>query len=112
MEPDRPGRPLVGPVFSALADPTRRQVVRWLSEQGSMTATELSARLPVTRQAIAKHLSALEEAGLVSGERVGRENRYRLTPAPMAEAMSWMASVGSDWDERLSRLRRQLNEMS
>ncbi|MGH2733754.1 MAG: ArsR/SmtB family transcription factor [Actinomycetota bacterium] len=75
-----------------------------------MGTSELSVRLSVTPQAIAKHLSALEEAGLVSGERAGRENRYRLTPAPMAEAMSWMASVGSDWDECLSRLRRQLND--
>lgn len=95
-------------VFAALADPTRRQVVLHLSERGSMTATELSAALPVTRQAVAKHLAALEEAGLVAGERVGRENRYRLTPAPLSEAVSWMASVGAEWDERLSRLRRHL----
>jgi DNA-binding transcriptional ArsR family regulator len=62
----------------------------------------------VTRQAVAKHLAMLEEAGLVSGERSGRERRYRLTPAPLGEAVSWMASVGSEWDERLEALRRHL----
>jgi DNA-binding transcriptional ArsR family regulator len=97
-------------VFSALADPTRREVIRRLSEQASMTATELAEVLPVTRQAIAKHLAELEQASLVVGERVGRENRFRLTPAPMAEAVSWMASVGSQWDERLSRLGEHLEE--
>jgi DNA-binding transcriptional ArsR family regulator len=93
-------------VFSALADPTRREVILRLSADGAATASALAEELPVTRQAIAKHLAALEEAGLVASERVGRENRYRLTPGPMAEAMSWMASVGAEWDERLSRLSR------
>jgi DNA-binding transcriptional ArsR family regulator len=95
-------------VFSALADPTRREVIRRLSQQASMTATELAEVLPVSRQAIAKHLAELEQAHLVAGERVGRENRFRLTPAPMAEAVSWMASMGAQWDERLSRLGRHL----
>lgn len=94
-------------VFSALADPTRRAVIRRLSEH-AMTATELAGVLPVTRQAIAKHLAELEQARLVVGERVGRENRFRLTPAPMSEAMSWMTSVGAQWDERLSRLGEHL----
>jgi DNA-binding transcriptional ArsR family regulator len=96
-------------VFNALADPTRREVIRRLSERASMTATELAGVLPVTRQAIAKHLAELEHASLVIGERVGRENRFRLTPAPMAEAVSWMTSVGAQWDERLSRLGDHLN---
>lgn len=96
-------------VFSALADPTRRSVIMRLSVDGASTASALSADIPVTRQAIAKHLAALEEAGLVASERVGRENRYRLTPGPMADAMSWMASVGAEWDERLSRLGRILD---
>jgi DNA-binding transcriptional ArsR family regulator len=96
------------PVFSALADPTRRQVLRCLAEHPSMTATGLAELLPVTRQAIAKHLAELEEAHLVAGERVGRENRFRLTPAPLAEAVSWMAAVGARWDERLADLGRHL----
>jgi DNA-binding transcriptional ArsR family regulator len=92
-------------VFSALADPTRREVVLRLSRDGATTASRLADALPVTRQAIAKHLAALEEAGLVASERVGREQRFRLTPGPMAEAVTWMTSVGAEWDERLSRLR-------
>src|SRR2546430_1399507 len=86
----------------------RREVIRRLSEHASMTATELAGVLPVTRQAIAKHLAELEQASLVVGERVGRENRYRLTPAPMGEAVSWMNSVGAQWDDRLSRLGNHL----
>jgi DNA-binding transcriptional ArsR family regulator len=93
-------------VFDALADATRREVVRRLSERGPMTATELASELPVSRQAVAKHLSTLAEAGLVRSERLGREHRYRLTPAPLAEAVGWMASIGAEWDVRLERLRR------
>src|SRR5205085_7600216 len=83
--PDR-----VGPVFSALADPSRRFVVETLAARGSATATELAGELPVTRQAVAKHLAALGEAGLVSSSRSGRETRYRLTPEPLADALGWM----------------------
>jgi DNA-binding transcriptional ArsR family regulator len=64
--------------------------------------------MPVTRQAVAKHLSALEEAGLVEGERRGRQRLFRLTPAPLSEAVGWMAELGSEWDERLQALRRLL----
>ena len=95
-------------VFAALADPTRREVIARLSAGGASTASRLAEEIPVTRQAIAKHLAALEDAGLVASERVGRENRYRLTPAPMAEAVSWLTSVGAEWDERLDRLRSLL----
>lgn len=97
-------------VFAALADPTRREVVLLLSKHGSMTATELSGRLPMTRQAVSKHLAALEMAGLVRGERIGREKRYRLTPGPMNRAAGWMGSVVAQWDRRLGRLRRKLEE--
>lgn len=80
-------------VFQALSDPTRRRVIAHLSASEDATATGLAQEIPVTRQAIAKHLSALEEAGLVSGEKVGRERRYRLTPSPLAEAVSWITSI-------------------
>jgi DNA-binding transcriptional ArsR family regulator len=103
----RPGSD-VGAVFQALSDPTRREVVAMLSQSGPVTATELAARLPVTRQAVAKHLAALAEAGLVAGAREGREVRYRLTPSPMNDTMSWMATVGGEWDERLGALKRHL----
>ena len=68
-------------VFGALADPSRRQVIGLLSSRGTVTATELSGELPMTRQAVAKHLATLADAGLVAGERQGRETRYRLTDA-------------------------------
>lgn len=98
----------IGAVFQALADPTRREVISMMSTSGSVTATELAARLPVTRQAVAKHLASLADAGLVAAAREGREVRYRLTPSPMRETMTWMATVGAEWDERLDALRHHL----
>jgi DNA-binding transcriptional ArsR family regulator len=94
----------IGAVFAALADPTRRQVVRTLSQQPDLTASSLAGGLPMTRQAVTKHLVALDRAGLVQGRREGREMRYSLTPAPLTEAMRWMDEVGAQWDERLAKL--------
>ena len=94
-----------GDVFAALADPTRRRVMESLSRSGPATATELAAELPVSRQAVSKHLHALADAGLVSAERAGREVRYKLSPTPMREAVRWMAAVGAEWDDRLEALR-------
>ena len=98
-----------GRVFDALADPNRRYVVEALAQRPTATATELAAELPVTRQAVSKHLAALGEAGLVEGRREGRETRYRLTPGPLGDAMDWMADVGAEWDARLGRLRTHLS---
>jgi DNA-binding transcriptional ArsR family regulator len=98
----------VDAVFSALSDPTRRAVMRSLSDDGPSTLAELAARLPVTRQAVAKHLEALADAGLVAASAEGRSRRYRLTPRPMTEAMAWMTAVGAEWDERLDALRQHL----
>ncbi len=98
----------VGAVFAALADPTRRQVVQSLSGGTTVTASRLASELPMTRQAVAKHLAALDHAGLVEAERRGRETHYRLTPAPLTEAASWMAAVGAEWDDRLEALRTHL----
>lgn len=100
----------VGPVFSALADPNRRYLLEALAERETATATELAADLPVSRQAVAKHLGALSTAGLVTASRLGRETRYRLTPGPLAEAMSWMERVGAQWDARLAALRSHVGE--
>jgi DNA-binding transcriptional ArsR family regulator len=99
---------LEGPVFSALADPNRRYILEALAGRERATATELAADLPVTRQAVSKHLSALGTAGLVTTSREGRETHYRLTPGPLVEAMTWMERVGMQWDERLSALRSHL----
>jgi DNA-binding transcriptional ArsR family regulator len=95
-------------VFAALADPTRRTVMREVSSRGSATATELAMPLGVTRQAVAKHLAVLADAGLVDARREGRETRYRPTPAPLGDAISWMADVGGEWDDRLAALKRQV----
>jgi DNA-binding transcriptional ArsR family regulator len=91
-------------VFTALADPTRRGIFRVLAEGGADTASELARILPITRQAVSKHLAALAEAGLVASERSGRETRYRPTPAPLDDAAAWMDEVGALWDARLVSL--------
>ena len=97
-----------GAVFGALADPTRRTLFAALAEHPAATATELAAELPISRQAVLKHLSALADAGLLDRERSGREVRYTVTPAPLSDAVSWIAEVGGEWDDRITRLRRQL----
>ncbi len=96
-------------VFEALSDPTRRELLALVGRLDGTTATELARELPVTRQAVSKHLAVLSLAGLVESGRAGREVRYRLTPAPLSEAMAWMAGVGAQWDARLARLERQLS---
>jgi DNA-binding transcriptional ArsR family regulator len=98
----------VDAVFEALADATRRRVMSCLADLGSASPTEIASRLPVTRQAVSKHLLSLGEAGLVTFVREGRETQYRLTPGPLTDAMSWMADVGAEWDQRLAALRSHL----
>lgn len=93
-------------VLSALADPTRRRILDGLADHGSATATVLAAELPVSRQAIVKHLGILSRAGLVGGRRAGRETRYTVLPARLEEAARWMARVASDWDSRLGTIKR------
>ena len=82
-------------VFAALADRTRRDVIELIGSSGEASATQLARELPVSRQAINKHLASLAAAGLVADRRAGREVLYRLTPAPMSEAMGWMTAVGA-----------------
>lgn len=96
-------------VFGALADPMRRQLLAAIAAQPA-TATELASALPITRQAVAKHLGSLSEAGLLARERAGRDVRYHVTPAPLSSAVSWMAEVGGQWDQRLARLGEALAE--
>ncbi|MFC4852614.1 ArsR/SmtB family transcription factor [Actinophytocola glycyrrhizae] len=96
-------------VFVALADPTRRAILSALASGGPATATDLAARLPITRQAIAKHLNLLTEAGLVCAEPGERRRvRYRLDSAPMQVAQQYLAALARDWDGRLDALRRHL----
>ena len=96
-------------VFHAIGDPTRRHIVESLS-RGEASVTQLAAELPVTRQAVAKHLTALRDAGLVDSRRSGRETLYRLERGALEEAVEWIARVGGEWDARLERLRGHLVE--
>lgn len=98
-----------GLVFGALADPMRRRLLSQIAA-GPATATELASGLPISRQAVTKHLGSLSDAGLLERERSGRDVRYRVTPAPLSNAVSWMAEVGGQWDERLARLSTALSD--
>jgi DNA-binding transcriptional ArsR family regulator len=97
-------------VFVALADPTRRAVLAALAERGPATVTDLATRLPITRQAIAKHVALLAEAGLVTAEPGERRRvRYRLRSAPMQVAQQFLAALARDWDGPLAALRDHLD---
>jgi DNA-binding transcriptional ArsR family regulator len=98
--------PVDDELWSAIGDPTRRRVLDLLLEAGSGTATSLSDRLPVTRQAVAKHLAVLDRAGLVHGEPAGRERSYRIDDAQFARALAQLEAVSTAWDGRLRRIKR------
>jgi DNA-binding transcriptional ArsR family regulator len=93
-------------LWSAIGDPTRRRMLDLLLIGGDGTATTLGHQLPVTRQAVAKHLGVLERVGLVRATPTGRERRYRVDDAQLARAVAQLSSVGSAWDARLQRIRR------
>lgn len=93
-------------LWSAIGDPTRRRMVDLLLSEGSGTATSLSERLPVTRQAVAKHLAVLDRVGLVHARASGREKHYRVDEAQLARAAAQLEEVGSSWDSRLQRIKR------
>ena len=95
-------------VFAALGDPGRRALVQAVATRGDATATELASELPVTRQAVAKQLATLADAGLLHATRTGRETRYEVTPEPLEAAVAWMVEVGARWDERLAKLGRSI----
>ncbi|WP_344241460.1 metalloregulator ArsR/SmtB family transcription factor [Kribbella hippodromi] len=93
-------------LWSAIGDPTRRRMLDLLLADGGGTATGLSERLPVTRQAVAKHLGVLDRAGLVHSSPAGRERRYTVDEDRLAHAISQLADVTSAWDRRLNRIKR------
>lgn len=93
-------------LWSAVGDPTRRRMLDLLLIDGDGTATTLGEQLPVTRQAVAKHLGVLDRVGLVRATPAGREKRYRVDDAQLARAVAQLASVGSAWDARLQRIKR------
>lgn len=96
------------PIFHALADPMRRNLLINLAENSPKTATQLAEEFPITRQGILKHLNILEDAGLVAVHQIGREKRYALTPEPLNELESWLKKLNAKWDERLLRLKIML----
>lgn len=95
----------VGAVLAALADPTRRDLLDALADAGHATATTLAGRLPVSRQAVVKHLQVLEAAGLVTGARAGREVRYRVERAPLDASASWLTALAATWGRRLQSIK-------
>jgi DNA-binding transcriptional ArsR family regulator len=99
-------------LWSALGDPTRRRMLDLLLADGPATATALSEHLPVTRQAVAKHLVVLDRAGLVHPTAAGREVRYGIDDAQFARAVAQLAAVGTAWDARLARIKRIAERIS
>lgn len=103
--------PAVGDVLVALADPTRRRVLDVLAARGEGTATTVAAELPVSRQAVVKHLAVLDAAGLVAGGRAGREVRYSVRSQQLDAAARWLAGLAAEWDRRLEGIRRTAESM-
>jgi DNA-binding transcriptional ArsR family regulator len=97
---------VVDSVLAALADPTRRQLLDQLSARGQATASTLADGLPISRQAVVKHLAVLDTAGLVVSTKVGREVRYAVRPQALDTTARWMASLAAEWDRRLAKIRR------
>jgi DNA-binding transcriptional ArsR family regulator len=93
-------------LWSAIGDPTRRRMLDLLLAEGHGTATSLSDQLPVTRQAVTKHLGVLDRVGLVHATPAGRERHYRIDDEQLARAVAQLAGVGATWDARLRRIKR------
>jgi DNA-binding transcriptional ArsR family regulator len=100
-------------VFGALGDSTRRVIMETVAREGGASASALARRLPIviTRQGIAKHLAILEAAGLLDRRRQGKEIRYHPRVERIEEAMTWMAGIAAEWDERLGALARLAAEV-
>jgi DNA-binding transcriptional ArsR family regulator len=107
----RPGWPAASPagpddVLAAMADPTRRQLLATLAATGPATATELAAGLPMSRQAISKHLAILHSAGLVARHKEGRDVRFAVRTQGLSQAAGWLAALATDWESRLAAIKR------
>jgi DNA-binding transcriptional ArsR family regulator len=100
----------VDEVFAALADPMRRRLLDLIAARGECSATVLAAEVPVTRQAVVKHLAVLEKAALVAGRRHGREVRYAVRPEALGATARWMDHVAAEWDRRLAAIKRIAEE--
>ena len=98
----------VSPIFSALGDPVRAVIVERLVQSGPSSVSRLSQGLPITRQAVAKHLRVLTDAGVVTSSKSGREQVVSLEAAKLSEASAWLNQLASEWDVRLGRLKALL----
>ena len=105
-KPQASAEPVDDDLWSAIGDPTRRRMLDLLLVDGEGTATSLGRQLPVTRQAVAKHLGVLDRVGLVRATPAGREKRYRVDDAQLGLAVAQLSSVGAAWDARLQRIKR------
>ena len=95
---------MTGDVFGALADPTRRHLYQSLAADGPTTATALAAEMDISRQAVAKHLGILSEAGMAASTKVGREMRFEARVEPLSDVERWIRTVEGEWDQRLALL--------
>jgi len=96
----------VDDVLAALADPMRRRVLDLVAARGPISASALATELPVSRQAVVKHLAVLEKAELVASERAGRENNFSVRSGALDATAAWMASLASQWDRRLAAIKK------
>lgn len=108
LAPEPASTPTPAIIFAALGDPTRLSLVERLRGSDALSIAHLTEGHGLTRQAISKHLHVLEQAGLVRGERQGRENLYRLEPAPLLTLRAYLEMVAGKWDDALGRLERHL----
>jgi len=99
-------------ITEAVADTSRRRVLDLILAHGEVTPTALAAELPFTRQAVTKHLTVLDRAGLVEGSRHGREVRYSVRPEHLDRAARAMAKVAARWDARLDTIKRMAESSS
>jgi len=97
-------------VFEAVSDPTRRQILERLRDAGPLSLSEIAEPLPMTRQAVTKHLNLLCDAGLVKVRWAGRVRLHALDPGPLKEVDAWLEPYSAFWDEALARLERHLEE--
>lgn len=97
-------------VLIALADPTRRQLLDHIASSGYATATTLATKVTVSRQAVVKHLTVMEDAELVASNRIGREVRYNVCPNQLSRAAEWMEKIAADWDRQLEWIKRIAEE--
>ena len=110
MSQSRPDTSSVASVFAALGDRTRLSLLSRLAEGPAQSVVELTRGTGLTRQGVGKHLAVLEEAGVVSSTRVGRENRFAIRPAGLAEAGRYLEQASRQWDDAAARLRKLVED--